>query len=165
MTDKDCPLWSMSAANTCLLLNACTHLATFNMVRHNHPMLHLALLGIPMNFCHVNLLFTYTQAIPLYGLSFLNKGANIIIFTHYIHMHTRTHTPSTGNTYLYKEWYFICIMFHFQQCYIFGQKEYIPWLTQWITRYFNEEQSQWKDKRTLYGEIKRRKRYAISDIL
>jgi len=87
----------MSAANTCWLLNACTHLVTFNMVGHNHPMLHLALLGIPMNFSHAKLLFMYTQAIPLYRLSFLNKCANTIIFTQHIHMHTCTYTPSVGN--------------------------------------------------------------------
>lgn len=156
-------LWSMSAANTSWLLNACTHLVAFNMMGHNHPMLHLALYGIPMNFCHVKLLFTFTQAILLYGLSFLNKGANTIIFTQHVHMHACTYTPSVGN--IYKEWSFILIILQFQQCYIFGQKEYTSWLTQWITHYFNEEQSHWKEKRTLYGEIKRRKRYAISDTL
>jgi hypothetical protein len=99
----------MSASNTCLFLNACTHLATFNMVRHNHPMLHLALHDIPMNFCHVKLLFTCTQAISLYGLSFLNKGANTITFAQHIHMHTCTYTPPVGNIYQYKEWSFKCI--------------------------------------------------------
>lgn len=116
----------MSAANICWFLNACTHLAIFNMVGHNHTWLHLALHGIPMNFCHVKLLFVCTQGIPFYRFSFLNKGTNTIIFTQHIHAHTCTYTPPAGNIYLYKEWSFMCIILHFQQCYISGQKEYIP---------------------------------------
>jgi len=70
----------------------------------------LASLSIPMNFCHVKLLFICTKGIPLYGLSLLNKGANTIIFTQHVHMHTCTYTPSVGNIYQCKECSFICII-------------------------------------------------------
>jgi hypothetical protein len=76
-------------------------LQLFRMVGYDHPLLLVALHGILVHFCGRELLFSHMNAIPLYGLLFLNKVANIMMFAHEVCMLYCTYTPSDDNIYNY----------------------------------------------------------------
>jgi hypothetical protein len=98
----DIPVWKWTRNLCC---DACWQLTllyfwmpvptfkTFNMVWHDHTILHTALHGTPMQFCWKELIFSHTNAVPLYRLPFLNEVANATMFACKIHVHCCTYTP------------------------------------------------------------------------
>jgi len=63
------------------------------MVGYDHPLLLVALHGILVHFCGIELLFSHMNGVPPSRLSFLNKVANMMMFECEMCMLYCTYTP------------------------------------------------------------------------
>jgi hypothetical protein len=100
----------------------CQHSATFECL-YTHP----AGCSVLVHFCQ--LLFSRTNAVPVYGLSSVKEVSRNIIFAREMRVKSCTHTPSDRNIHT-------CVLHAFKRIYsIFhvvqnvDHKKYLPWLT------------------------------------
>jgi len=98
-------------------------LQLLNKVRYHHPTFHIVLHGTLMHSYCAELVFSHTNAVPLYRQPFQNKNAKSVMLACKMCVHSCTFIPHMMVTFTSTCHVQSNYIFHFLSCHIFGKRK------------------------------------------